>query len=207
MTRLIDISPPIRPDLAVWPGDVPPQRIVQQSHAAGDDSELSALHATVHLGAHLDAPIHIRPGGATIDQLPLDLFVGPCTVIRVSVPPGGLVAPEQLPASLPTPRVLIATDSYPDPTRFNDDFAGLSVAACDRLADAGVKLVGVDTPSVDRFADADLPAHRRLIDRGVTILEGLVLRHVTPGPYDLIALPLRLTAFDAAPTHAILRTL
>ncbi len=200
-----DISPPIGSGLAVWPGDVPPTREVLLDMARGDHLTLSALRATVHLGAHADAPSHYGRGAPTIDARDLALYVGPCRVVRVRVPRGGLVGASALPVDLRTERVLIATGTYPDPTAFNEDFAAIDPNAVELLHDRGVRLVGIDTPSVDPFESKDLPAHRAFLRRDMAILEGLVLRDVPEGAYELIALPLNLEGFDASPVRAILR--
>jgi arylformamidase len=105
------------------------------------------------------------------------------------------------------PRVLIHTGTFPDFTAWNADFAGLDPALVDLLADRGVALVGVDTPSVDVQESKDLAAHRRFHARDVSILEGLRLDHVASGEYELIALPLPLVGFDASPVRAVLRSL
>jgi arylformamidase len=102
-------------------------------------------------------------------------------------------------------RLLVATNSYPDPEVFNEDFAGLAPELIDALSDRGVRLVGIDTPSVDLFSSKDLPAHAACARSGVFILEGVMLDKVPPGLYDLIALPLKLVGFDASPVRAVLR--
>jgi arylformamidase len=104
-------------------------------------------------------------------------------------------------------RVLLCTGTYPDPNRFQTDFAALAPELVDHLHNLGVRLVGIDTPSVDLFESKDLPAHRRLLAHDMAILEGLVLANVPPGRYELCALPLPLIGFDASPVRAILRTL
>jgi arylformamidase len=104
-------------------------------------------------------------------------------------------------------RVLIATGTYPDPESFNEDFAALDPATVDLLHERGARLVGIDTPSVDLFAARELAAHHRFLAHDMAILEGLVLAHVPEGTYELIALPLKLTGFDASPVRAVLRTL
>jgi arylformamidase len=204
---LHDISPPLAPDLAVWPGDAPLSRELVADLRSGDVATVSTLRATVHLGAHLDAPSHYAPNGATIDACPLERFVGPCQVVRVATQPGARIQADALPATFTAPRVLIATGTYPDPTQFNEDFAGLHPSAVEHLAAAGVGLIGVDTPSVDRVADEDLPAHQACARTGVLILEGLRLERVPEATYELIALPLRLVGFDASPVRAVLRPL
>ena len=110
-----------------------------------------------------------------------------------------------LPATIEAERVLFATRTYPDPTVFNEDFAALSPELVDGLHEKGVRLVGLDTPSVDLFASKTLPAHQRFLANDMAILEGLVLRDVPAGLYELIALPLKLAGFDASPVRAILR--
>jgi arylformamidase len=110
-----------------------------------------------------------------------------------------------LPASLEAPRVLFATGTFPDPERFHEGFAALSVELVEVLAARGVGLVGLDTPSVDLFASKELPVHARCLDLDLAILEGLVLDGVPEGLYELIALPLKLEGFDASPVRAVLR--
>jgi arylformamidase len=120
---------------------------------------------------------------------------------------GGCILPEELPGTILAPRVLLATGTYPDPSFFNEDFAALSPELIDALAGKGVRLVGVDTPSVDRFSSKDLPSHLACLRHDIAILEGIVLREVPEGVYELVALPLKLSGFDASPVRAVLREL
>ncbi len=203
---LYDISPPITPRLAVWPGDTPPSREVLLDMARGDNLTLSTLRATVHLGAHADAPSHYGHPAPSIEARPLDPYLGPCQVVRVDARPGARIGPAQVPSRPEAPRVLLATGTCPDPERFERDFAALEPALVDRMHERGVRLIGIDTPSVDLFDSKDLPAHRRFLAHDMAILEGLVLRGVPPGVYELIALPLPLAGFDASPVRAVLRT-
>ena len=202
-----DITPPVSKALKVWPGDTPPTREILLDLERGDPITLSSLHATVHLGAHADAPSHYGRGAATIDARPLDLYLGPCQVIGVRVPGGALVAPADLSVAIVAPRVLIRTGTFPDPTAFHEDFAALAPALVASLHNRGVRLVGIDTPSVDPFDSTDLPAHRTFLAHDMAILEGLNLSGVPDGLYELIALPLRLVGFDASPVRAVLRTI
>ena len=202
-----DLSPPISPRLKVWPGDTPPSREVLLDLARGDNLTLSTLHATVHLGTHVDGPNHYGLDALGVEGWPLDLFVGPCQVVRVPVEEGRLVGPADMKAEIRSPRVLIATGTYPDPEDFHEDFAALDPSLIDLLHARGVRLVGIDTPSVDPFCSKDMPAHRRFLANGMAILEGLALADVPEGAYELIALPLRLVGFDASPVRAILRPL
>jgi len=214
MTRaLIDISPRITPDIAVWPGDTPVSREVLCHLDQGASVTLSTLRATVHLGAHADGANHYGAGAGCIDTMPLERYLGPCQVVRARAErrPGGMrigVAHLETPLdAIRHPRVLLHTGTFPSFTAWNGDFAGLEPALVDALADRGVFLIGVDTPSVDVQESKDLPAHGRFLARNVSILEGLRLDHVVPGEYELIALPLPLVGFDASPVRAVLRSL
>jgi arylformamidase len=204
MARLLDISPLVSERLPVWPGDTPYRRTVRTSFENGDSSLASSIETTLHVGAHADAPGHTLWGAGTIDEQPLAAYYGPCRVVRVRVPEGGRVAPEDLPAELGAPRLLIRTDSFPGPERFGTRFAGLSPGLAPWLAERGVVLVGLDTPSVDPFDDPKLESHLALTEHRIATLEGLVLRDVAPGFYTLIALPLRLEGADASPVRAVL---
>ena len=207
---IIDISPPISPDIAVFPGDTPVSREVLMSFEAGDHLTLSTLRSTVHVGAHADGPIHYERGGRSIDEIPLDRYLGPCQVVRVEVGGGARVGVADLPGGLDSiteSRVLFRTDSYPDPNAWNDAFAALDPDLVRALAARGVTTIGIDTPSVDTATSTDLPAHAAFAETGLVILEGLQLKDVEPGRYELIALPLRLVGFDGSPVRAVLRPL
>jgi arylformamidase len=202
---IYDISPPITEQLAVWPGDTPPRRQVLCDIRRGDNITLSSLTATVHLGAHADAPSHYGRDAETIDQHNLELYVGPCQVMHIAVLRHSLITPGMLTGEIKAERVLIATGTYPDPTQFNKDFAALSPELVEHLHNRRVRLVGIDTPSVDLFESEDLPAHQAFLRFDMAILEGLVLREPPEGNYELIALPLKLVGFDASPVRAVLR--
>jgi arylformamidase len=201
-----DISPLLSSRLHVWPGDTPLSRETQLDLARGDALTLSTLHATVHLGAHADAPSHYGLGAAAIHERPLDLYLGVCQVIEIRVPRGTIITPTLL-DRITAPRVLFATHTFLNPEQFNEDFAALSPELVTALHHQGVRLVGIDTPSVDPFSSTELPAHKKFLEYDMAILEGLVLDNVTAGNYELIALPLKLDGFDASPVRAALRTL
>jgi arylformamidase len=207
MTKQIyDITPPITSKLAVWPGDTPASREVLCDISRGDNITLSTLRATVHLGAHADGPNHYGKDAPAIDKRSLDCYLGPCQVIRLDVSRATRVTPSILPRDVTTSRVLFATGTYPDPHNWNADFAALSVELIDFLYDQGVITVGIDTPSVDLFESKGLPTHEAILRYNMAILEGLVLKDVPEGTYELIALPLPLVGFDASPVRAVLRT-
>lgn len=202
--RLIDISPTISERLGVWPGDVGFTREVARSIEAGDNIGLSATRATVHLGAHADAPNHYAADAEGIAARPLALYFGRCQVVRVAIKPGERIRPEHLTARIEAPRVLFATGSFPDPENWNEDFCALSPELVDVLAAQGVILVGIDTPSIDPQDDRELRSHQRVAAHDMAIIEGVVLTSVADGIYTLIALPLKIEAADAAPVRAAL---
>lgn len=205
--RLYDISPTLSPRLAVWPGDTQLRREVLLDMQRGDNLTLSTLHATVHLGAHADAPNHYGADAESIETRSLEPYLGRCRVIDVAAVRGQRIADAALPRPCCAQRLLLKTGTYPDPEAFNQDFAALSVELVERLHGEGVLLIGVDAPSVDLFDSKELPAHQAFLRSGIAILEGLVLERVPAGDYELIALPLKLEGFDASPVRAVLREL
>ena len=202
---IYDISPPLSSRLSVWPGDTPLSREVLCDMQRGDNITLSTLRATVHLGAHADAPSHYGRDAPTIDARHLEYYLGPCQLLRVNVPRRNRITPAMLPVAIQAPRVLLATGTYPDPNTFNEDFAALAPELVEHLHHQGVRLIGIDTPSVDLFDSKDLPSHQQFLRYDMAILEGLGLRAVPEGIYELIALPLKLVGFDASPVRAVLR--
>ncbi len=202
--KLIDISPPISPRIQNWPGDVPYTSRKSARLRDGDGIDLGDFHSSYHVGAHTDAPQHYHREGRDASQLPLDAYTGPCQVIEVRAKRGkrfGLADLRQEPSA---PRVLFKTGTFPDPTDWNTDFAAPEPELIDALGKKGVVLVGFDAPSTDLFDSKGLPSHQMLFRHGMMNLEGLVLDHVAPGHYTLIALPLRLVDADASPVRAVL---
>jgi arylformamidase len=204
MSKIIDISPKLTSRVAVWPGDTAFSREVSLSIGDGDNLELSSIRTTVHVGAHTDAPNHYSAGGVGIAARSLDYYVGLCQVLTVSLAFGERITPAHLSAAIQAPRVLFRTNTFPDPDNFNTDFAALSPALIEHCHDAGVRLVGIDTPSIDLFADKELLCHTAIANHDMAILEGVVLNHVPNGLYTLLALPLPIVGGDASPVRAAL---
>jgi len=202
--RLIDISPLVDARIRTWPGDTPYSlRKVADIHAGGG-IDLGTIETSLHVGAHTDAHRHYDPTGADAAGMPLGHYYGPCQVVEVRARRGRRFGLGDL-VEVPTaPRVLLKTGTFPDPTRWNTDFAAPAPALVDELAARGVRLVGLDTPSTDLFDSKGLESHMRLLAHGMANLEGLALAHVPPGHYTLIALPLRLADADASPVRAVL---
>ena len=205
---LIDISPVIDAALNVWPGDTPFVHTVNLDMNAGANLTLSDIRTTVHVGAHADAPSHYVADGADIAARALDFYIGRCVVLHVDVARGERITPEHIAGrSVGARRVLFRTGTFPDPRRWNDDFASLSPSLVESLRERGVILIGIDTPSVDPFDSKALEAHQAFARNDMAILEGLVLDDVPEGEYELIAPPLRIRGADASPVRAVLRTL
>lgn len=204
--RIIDISPRISPAISVWPGDVPYTSKKTARLRDGGGIDLGDMHTTYHVGAHTDAPQHYALGGAAVADVPLDAYYGPCEVVEVRVERGARFDWDNLvqKPSPTTPRVLFKTGTFPDPRKWNNDFAAPEPALIDRLGKAGCKLVGFDAPSTDLFASKGLPSHQMLAKHRMMNLEGLVLAAVRPGTYTLIAFPLPLEDADASPVRAVL---
>jgi arylformamidase len=205
---LYDISRTISPDTAVWPGDTPFSSELVMAMAGGDSVNVTTLKLSVHTGAHIDAPYHFTEDGLRVGQVPLDVFLGPARVVSVNKTGGLLPADLEGHALTGVERVLFHTPASDVPDeQWSDEFAHMTVEMADRLAGLGVKLVGLDSPSMDPFDSQDMPAHHALNRHGIAILENLSLKGVPDGDYELIALPLKLADADASPVRAVLRTL
>ncbi len=163
-----------------------------------------------HCGTHTDAPLHFVQGAPAIADVALDAYLGPCRVIDVtSIGEPPLVDPRSLAREhlAGAQRILLRTARTHDGSRFDPRFTALGTAAARALVDAGIRLVGVDTPSMDHASSRELEAHHLLLEGGVAILENIDLSCVEPGEYELIALPLRIVGGDSSPVRAILREL
>jgi arylformamidase len=208
MTLLWDISPPIRPQTPVWPGDTPVSVERVWRMEAGSPVNVGRLTLSPHTGAHADAPLHYDAEGAPIGEVALDTYLGPCRVIHcIGARP--VVTPEQVAAFLDDapPRVLLRTYDRAPLDAWDPHFCAVAPATVDLLAQNGVRLIGIDTPSLDPQESKTMDAHRRIRAHRMAILEGLVLDAVAPGDYELIALPLRFATLDASPVRAVLRPL
>ncbi|MDP9370274.1 MAG: cyclase family protein [Chloroflexota bacterium] len=209
-SRVIDISVPLSPDLPVWPGD-PEVRVEPMMRiAAGDVANVSGLTLSSHTGTHVDAPWHFIENGATLDDIPLERWIGPCVVMEVP-PQARRVEPQHLDAAnLPsgTQRLLLRTANstlwQTGHREFREDYVALSPAAARWIVERGIRLVGIDYLSIEAFDDQEHATHRTLLGAGVLIVEGLSLSDVTPGHYTLLCLPLRLAAGDGAPARVLL---
>jgi arylformamidase len=207
---LIDISPLIDATINVWPGDTPFVRTINADMKTGANLTLSDIRVSLHVGAHADAPSHYIADGPDIASRSLDLYLGRCVVVHLDVARGERIMPDHVAdkiEAISAPRVLFRTGTFPDHNHWNNDFASLSAELVDDLYHHGVRLIGIDTPSVDPFDSKELEAHHAFARNNMAMLEGLVLDGVEEGEYELIALPLRIKCADASPVRAVLRTL
>lgn len=205
--RIHDISRPLVAGIPVWPGDTPFSFAFAGAIASGASVNVGQLTLSAHTGSHVDAPLHFADGALDVAAIPLDACLGPCVVAAVR-PTGRGIRPSDLPPGLPeqlrqAPRLLLASYAR-RPEAFDEGMAHATVELADWLAASGVRLLGIDSDSMDAFDSRELPAHRRLAAHGITILEGIDLSAVAPGSYDLVALPLRILGGDASPVRAVL---
>lgn len=202
-----DISPLISPALPVWPGDTPFSSATTWEMGPQCPVQVSRMTMTTHLGAHTDAPSHYDAAGAAIADVPLDVYIGACRVIDCTGVT--LVEPEHVRGALDgvPPRVLLRTYAVAPHGAWDPHFAAVAPATIALLAAHGVRLVGIDTPSLDPQESKTMDAHRAVHAHGLAILEGIVLDGIDAGDYELVALPLKLAGMDASPVRAILRPL
>jgi arylformamidase len=202
--RVWDISRPVGPATAGWPGDVPYSFRLSWRKAAGASVNVGAIAGSVHTATHCDAPFHFDDAGATVERLPPELFLGPAIVVDIRGADSWQSRLEGLDLSA-TPRVLFRTGGWPETARFPDSIPVMERRLPAWLADRGVRLIGVDGPSVDELDSKTLDNHHALGRAGITIVEGLWLDDVPPGVYEFVGLPLKLIGADGSPLRAVLR--
>ena len=206
----IDVSVTLQDDMVHWPGDPAVQITRVQSMANGCCANLTQLNMSAHTGTHMDAPHHYLEHGVAIDQMPLEAGMGVARVIHIGDAQEIGVAELSRHAPQAGERLLFKTrnsDTDWSKASFKPEFVALSVAAARYLAACGVRTVGVDYLSVGGFHSDGTAIHRALLEAGIWIIEGLNLRQVTAGAYELICLPLKIGGADGAPARALLRSL
>lgn len=205
-TDWIDISVPLRTGMTVWPGDGGARIERAQSFEQGGAYNLTRIDMSAHTGTHMDAPLHFLRGGRSIDTLPPELMIGPALVVHAG---GDVIRAGDVPDGLaPGARVLFRTRNSGREMfagTFFEDFVYLGRDAAEKLVRAGAALVGIDALSVSGFREDPSETHRLLLGAGVWILEGICLRGVEPGEYELVCLPLRIEGADGAPARALIR--
>jgi len=208
MAKLFDLTVPLSPHLPTFPGDpafeVEPTFRIQDGHPCN----VSRITMGSHAGTHVDAPYHFLESGTRVDELPLEILIGKARV--VSVPARDAVDREDLEGLdlRDDLRVLFKTRNSGQlrQPEFRQDFVHLTADAASYLAQIGIKLVGWDYLSIEKFGNRDFPAHHALLGAGVIVVEGLDLSQVEPGEYELTCLPLRLAGGDGAPARVLLKS-
>jgi arylformamidase len=205
--KLIDVSVPLDANLPTYPGNTPYTLEAIKRLAKGDSSNVSTLHMSAHCGTHVDAPRHFFDEGPGVEGLPLDLLCGRARVIELTTRKG-ITAADLAKSDLSEDvRVLIKTHNSrlwgsPD---FQTDFIGITESAAKYLVEHGIKVVGVDYLSVEPFKTPGAPAHHVLLGGGTIVIEGLNLRDVETGIYEMLCLPLPVIGSDGAPARVVLR--
>ncbi|AWW73025.1 arylformamidase [Erythrobacter sp. KY5] len=203
-SRIWDISQPLRPSLPVWPGDTAFTQARTWQMEEGSPVNVSALTLSTHSGAHADAPLHYSPKGPDIASVGLEPYLGECFVVDARGV-GSLVEVGDLPHLGSADRVLFRTfDTFPH-DEWVDDTTAIAAETIEWLGVQGVKLIGIDGPSIDPQSSKTMDAHKAVLKHDIRVLEGLVLDDVEEGRYELIALPLPIVSGDASPVRAILR--
>ncbi|WHY78701.1 arylformamidase [Neobacillus sp. WH10] len=203
--RIFDISRKLENGMPVWPGDTPFQFEVSWPMEESGSVNVGRLELSTHTGTHVDAPFHFDNDGKRIIELDLSLYIGPARVLN-------MIGKESISAADLNgididgcKRVLFRTLAWQNPAEFPEKIPYIEPDLAPLLASKGVKLIGLDVPSVDPIDSKELPAHHSLYDNGIHILESLMLEGIEPGDYELIALPLPLVEGDGSPVRAILR--
>lgn len=209
--RVTDISVAVGPGTPEWPGDTPFS--CRWTWDMSDDASVnvSAITMSPHVGTHADTPLHVRPGAAASETLPLDAFHGSAVLLDVSDEDGD-IALERVVGALDAgglggahiERLLLRTGRSIADGRFPDRWPALTTECASALVDRGLRLLGVDCPSVDDRDSKSLDVHHALLGAGACVLENLDLRGVSPGVYLLEAMPMRVVGLDAAPVRAVL---
>ena len=205
--KLIDVSVPLDALLPTYPNNTPFTLEPIKRMARGDSSNVSTLHMSAHTGTHVDAPRHFFDEGSGTEALPLELLIGRARVIQIDSRAG--VAAEDLDAIDLSDdiRILIKTHNsrlWGSP-EFHTDYVGVTESGAKHLVEHGIKVVGVDYLSVEQFRHPGAPAHHVLLGAGTIVIEGLDLRDVDPGVYEMFCPPLRVVGSDGAPARVVLR--
>lgn len=203
--KIFDITLPINRELPIWPGDPDVMIEITEKISEGGKANISSINIGSHTGTHIDAPFHFNDRGVTVDRLPLNLLIGRARVIDI----GSDKIDKSIIESMSIDgieRVLFKTmNSNRYSKEFIKDFVALTPDGASLLVEKGVRVVGIDYLSIEAYGSKEHDTHRILLSSGVIIIEGLYLKDIKPGEYELIALPLLLEGGDGAPARVVLR--
>lgn len=210
--KLYDVTVPVSESVPIYEGDPRVAIDTVMKMSAGEPANVSRLCFGAHTGTHVDAPNHFIDGTRRVEDLDLGKLIGPCRVVELADDVMA-IEPSHLPGMERVERVLFKTRNSSfwndTSTGFRTDFTYIAPVAARVLVDRGLKLVGIDYLSVERFGSSDFATHTTLLEKEIVILEGLDLRQVPAGDYELICLPLRYVGGtgDGAPARTVLREL
>ncbi|MCL2678994.1 MAG: cyclase family protein [Dehalococcoidia bacterium] len=204
--KLYDVTLPLRPGILTWPGDAPVVFCKSKVHGAGSVTDISL---SVHAGTHLDAPAHMLENGAYTEDVDLCRLVGPARVVEV---PHCTMITHDILRGIDfggASRLLLKTSNSEllASGTFDKNYVALDAGAAEYVVEHGIQLMALDSLSVDVFDSDDYPVHKILLGAGVVVVEGVDLRGVPVGEYELLCLPLKLESSDGAPARVILRAL
>ena len=206
--KIFDITRPLQNTLAEWPGDTPFNYRLTGRMDEGLVVNVGAVTMGIHNGTHMDSPFHYVANGERIDAMPPELFVGLAVVVDVAKAGWSIEREHLVHAEADfarAPRVLLKTGGWQDSTKFPEEIPTLNPDVPAWLQAAGVRVIGVDVPSVDGIHSKTLPVHAAMAAANIYIIESLDLSQVPEGVYELIALPLKIVGADGSPVRAILR--
>ncbi|MDN3018300.1 arylformamidase [Paenibacillus sp. BSR1-1] len=205
MSKWIDVSQRLDNNIVVWPGDTPFNYKVSWSKEESGSVNVGQITMSAHTGTHIDAPFHFDNDGKKVIELDLDLYMGEARVIHLQETTSIGVKDLAGMNLKGITRLLIRTDAWKDRSVFPESIPPIEPELASYLSELGVRLIGLDLPSVDQIDSKELSAHHELTRHNIHILEGLVLDEVAPGDYELAALPLPLVEADGSPVRAVLR--
>jgi arylformamidase len=207
VSRIYDISVPIRSGGLVYPGNPEIDISLQQAVAKGAGANVSAIRFGSHTGTHADAARHFFDDGQTVDKIPLERLIGPALLLSFADDVRSVGAAELRAHDIKgQTRILLRTrnSAFLSQKQFVKDYTYLAPDGAQYLVDQGVELVGIDYLSIEQFHSGHHLTHRTLLERSVVIVEGLDLSVPSPGEYQFICLPLRIEGCDGAPARAVL---
>ena len=206
--RIYDITIPVQPGMPIWPGDPPLKLERLASISDGADANVSSIACGVHIGTHVDAPLHFINDGTAVDELSMNTLIGDVHIVEI--PNADIIDEEVLDrASIPSDavRVLFKTrnsELWTSPVHdFQQDYVAIDPGGAAWIVDRGIELVGVDYLSVAPF-ESPVATHVHLLEHEVIIVEGLDLHKIIPGKYFLVCLPIKLVGIEGSPARAVL---
>ena len=205
--KLYDATLAIHEKMMIFPGDPPFEKEAVSRIGNGDDFNLTRLHLTTHLGTHVDPPAHYIENGVTVDHIPLETLIGPGVVAdlreRAKIDADAL----EKAGIKDQKRVLLKTDNGRRllESSFHQEYVSLSEDGARFLIECGVRLVGIDALSIEHHENPEAPVHRRLLEAGILVVEGVHLNDVPPGSYEIFCMPLKIKGGDGAPARVVLR--